>query len=371
MSEQIGLPPPHVSIVLPTLNERDSLPRVIAEVHAVLSHVPHEVIVVDDHSTDGTWEWVERATAHDPRLRLLRRNQKPDLSGAVLDGFQVARSDSFIVMDADGQHDPTLLPIMLQQLATHELVVASRYLPGAGRAVLTARRWVVGQGARWLARLLLNVPLSDPMAGFFAVRRETYASVAAYMNPRGYKVLLELYVRLARRPERAEVRVAELPYCFRARIAGRSKLSSRVVWQYLVMVMKLWRAMLLEESVPKFLLVGAMGVVVNCTTLWVLVRYARWHYLLAGATAIQLAILHNFAWHDHWTFRSTRSASRWLTRLGRYELSTCAGLSLNWCLLASLVEWGRLPLLWANLCGIAAGTWLNFSISKRWIWHPR
>jgi len=360
---------PEMSIVLPTLNERGSLPRVIEEIHAALRDVSHEVIVVDDDSIDGTSAWVEHAMVQDSGLHLVRRRVEPDLSQAVIEGFRAARADRFIVMDADGQHDPALLPAMSQLLATHELVVASRYLPEAGRATMTATRLVGGQGARWLAQLLLNVSLSDPMAGFFGVRREAYASVAAQMDPHGYKILLELYVRLARRSRAAGVTVAELPYRFRARIDGTSKLSRRVVWQYLAMLVRLWREDPWEQRLPQFLLVGAMGALVNCTALWVLVRYAHWHYLLAGAAAIQLAVLHNFIWHDHWTFKRHRGKDPRLARLGRYELSTLAGLLLNWIMLWVFVDWGRWPLLFANLCGIATGTLLNFSLSKLWIWR--
>ncbi len=360
---------PEMSVVLPTLNERGSLPRVIDEIHRALQRVSHEVIVVDDDSNDGTPEWVEQATAQDPSLHLVRRRAEPDLSRAGIEGFRAAHADRFIVMDADGQHDPALLPAISQLLATHDLVVASRYLPEAGRATMTATRLVGGQGARRLAQLLLNVPLSDPMAGFFGVRREAYASVAAQMDPHGYKILLELYVRLARRSGAAGVKVAELPYRFQARIDGTSKLSRRVVWQYLAMLVRLWRENPWEQRLPHFLLVGAMGTLVNCTALWVLARYAHWHYLLAGAAAMQLAVLHNFIWHDHWTFTRQRSKDSRLVRLSRYELSTVTGLLLNGMILYVLVEWGRRPLLFANLCGIAAGTLLNFSLSKLWIWR--
>lgn len=362
---------PDISIVLPTLNERGSLPRVIEEIHEVLSQVPHEVIVVDDDSADGTWEWVEQAMRHDTCLRLVRRLAEPDLSQAVIEGFRAARADRFIAMDADGQHDPALLPAMSQGLLHSDVVVASRYLPGGGKDSMTMTRSLGGQGARRLAQLLLDVSLSDPMAGFFGIRRAAYERIAAQMKPRGYKILLELYVRLVRCAGEDGVKYAEFPYYFRARIDGASKLSRRVVWQYLAMLVRLWREDPWGQRLPRFLLVGAMGVLVNCTALWALVRYAHWHYLLAGAAAMQLAVLHNFIWHDHWTFLSHRSKAPRLVRLGRYELSTLAGLLLNWVILYGLVEWGKLPLLFANLCGIASGTLLNFSLSKLWIWrHP-
>ena len=107
---------------------------------------------------------------------------------------------------------------------------------------------------------------------------------------------------------------------------------------------------------------------VNCAALWVLVHGARWHYLAAAPAAMQLSVVHNFLWHDRWTFTDRRGDEHWLARFGHYELSTLAGLAVNWIVLAALVGWMRWPLLPANLLGILAGTVLNFTVSKLWTW---
>lgn len=235
------LPTPQVSVVLPTVNERENLPSVIDEIHRALQSVAHEIIVVDDRSTDGTWQWVEEAARHDHALRVVCRTGEPDLSQAVLEGFQAARAQRWIVMDADGQHDPGILPALVDALQTHDLVVASRYLPGAHVEIRTLPRRLVSRLTQWSAQAALGVTLSDPMAGFFGIRRTAYEAVAERLNPRGYKILLELYVRLSQHVRPRPVSCLEIPCRFRPRRRGRSKANIRVALQYLAMLLKLRR----------------------------------------------------------------------------------------------------------------------------------
>lgn len=362
------MPAPEISVILPTFNERASVPGVVRSIHQALAGWPHEVVVVDDNSPDGTWRWAEEASRSDPGLRVVRRMSDPGLSASVLDGFKAARGSKWIVMDADGQHDAALLARMAQALDQHELVVASRYASGGEIGRWTLVRRAGSLGATWLAQLLLNVPLTDPMSGFFGVRSDAASPVMPGMNPRGFKVLLELYYRLGRRAGKAGVRCAELPYRFGRRTAGASKLNQRIIWQYLQMLLELRLETGWPQGLPKFLLVGAAGAVVNCAALAALAHGLRWHYLLAAPVAIEASILHNFFWNDRWTFKDRRRERPWATRLGQYQLTALAGLAVNWVVLAVLVEGLRWRVLPANIAGIASATGLNFVISKLWTW---
>ncbi len=127
----------------------------------------------------------------------------------------------------------------------------------------------------------------------------------------------------------------------------------------------------LPQGLPKYLCVGATGTVVNCAVLWGLVHWMHWHYLLAAGVAIQLAVIQNFIWHDRWTFSDRRGHSRWLVRFGQYELTSSGGMILNWILLAAFVSWAHWPLVPANLCGIAVGALVTYTVSKLWIWKHR
>ena len=246
MTSGLGDQSYQVTVVLPTYNELGSLPRVVKEIHHALAQIPHEVLVVDDNSPDGTWRWVEEEHREDSLLRLIRRTEKPGLSASVLEGFRHAGADRWIVMDADGQHDPALLPLMCERLAVHELVVGSRYAEGGSTGRWTLSRWLGSRGATWLARLILNVSLSDPMSGYFGIQRRAFASIQDEVNPRGFKILLELYYRMSRRKGKARVDFLELPFEFQPRIAGQSKLTGRIVWQYLCMLISLRK----ERIVP-------------------------------------------------------------------------------------------------------------------------
>lgn len=359
-----------VSVILPTYNERESLPTVISDIHVFLQGISHEIVVVDDHSPDGTWQWVEQEGARDPLLRLVHRLEHPGLSEAVLDGFRAAKSEQLIVMDADGQHDPAVLPAICRALGQYELVVGSRYAAGGSTGRWSLSRWFTSRAATWLAQLILNVRLSDPMSGYFGVRRAAFERVASSMNPQGFKILLELCYRLSRGQTHARRLCVEVPYRFRGRVAGKSKLSSRVMWQYLRMLVTLRSEAPWPQSLPKFLAVGAMGTVVNCVSLWALVNRFQWPFWVASVAAIQLATAHNFVWHDRWTFKGRRGHGWWLTRLWHFEVATFAGMLMNWAVLGALVAWAEVSLLTANFCGIVAGTMLNFAMSKLWAWKP-
>jgi len=114
-----------------------------------------------------------------------------------------------------------------------------------------------------------------------------------------------------------------------------------------------------------------MGLAVNLGTLWVLVHGAGWPYLMAGGAAIQLSMIHNFIWHDRWTFRHRDTDMRWLGRLGRFELAMAVGMTLSWLTLAALVEWARVPLLLAQAGGSVVGAFVNFTMCKLWAWKQR
>ena len=362
--------PPAVSVILPTFNERGSLPRLIPEIHAALAGIPHEILVVDDNSPDETWRWVLEAMPMDPALRLVHRRADPGLGAAVLEGFREAHAQRWIVMDADGQHDPALLPAIVRELEDHDLVVGSRYIAGGSTGRWSLGRWIGSRGATLLAQLLLNVSLSDPMSGYFGIRRDVFEPVAAGVNPRGFKILLEVYARLSRQGAPASLRCCEVPLTFRSRLAGESKVTGRIAWQYVQQLIALRRGQPWPQGLPKFLCVGAVGVVVNCAILTMLVA-AGWHYLLASLVAIQISIANNFIWHDQWTFRDRRAHSHWVRRFRDYEVTSMAGMAVNWLILAVLVGWLRMSLLPANVVGISVGTGLNFTMCKLWAWKRR
>ena len=226
---------PAVSVILPTYNERASLVRLDPELQEVLAPLSAEVIVVDDASPDGTAQWV-RAVGGPVPHRVLERDGERGLASAVLAGFALTRGPIVVVMDADGSHDPRTIPGMVDLVRTHraEFVLASRWVSGSSSTGLAGSRRVISAGAKLLAWPLVN--LTDPMSGFFAVRRDVVGR--SPLTPRGYKIALEILARCRPHP------VVEVPYRFRPRYAGESKLGRGEIREYLGQLVSLYRARL-------------------------------------------------------------------------------------------------------------------------------
>lgn len=218
-----------LSLILPTYNEAENVRRLLPRLRTILADVPFEVIVVDDDSPDRTWEVVREFEASDPRFRVIRRVGRRGLSSAVVEGFAAARGEVLAVADADGQHDLTLLPRLYAEVSRHGgIAVGSRYVAGGGVGNWDGRRQLLSKTATALASRLCRVRVSDPMSGYFALSRATFDSVKAALRPRGFKILLDILLRVD-----AKTRAVELPYVFSERMAGKSKLSLRVQWQFL------------------------------------------------------------------------------------------------------------------------------------------
>jgi dolichol-phosphate mannosyltransferase len=221
------------SLVLPTYNEAENVPTCVEAVCAVMGDREFEIIVADDDSPDRTWEVAERLG--NPRVRVLRRMANRGLSPAVVDAFDIARGDCLGVMDADMQHDESILPRLVDALDEHEFAIGSRAVPGGGVGNWSARRRFVSWGAATLARVALGVRLSDPMSGYFTLRRAVFERARPRLVPRGFKIMLELFY--LGRP----ASFVEIGYVFRNRHAGTSKLSPSVMGQYLRELIELRR----------------------------------------------------------------------------------------------------------------------------------
>lgn len=251
--------PPVLSVVTPTFNEAENLPLLVERVHAALEGVPHEIVVADDDSPDRTWEVAERLARTDPRLRVLRRFRDPGLSAAVLDGMATSRGEYLAVIDADLQHDERALPAMLERVRSGDVdvCVGSRATEGGGYGDWSAARRFVSWVATLIAKVLLRVPVSDPMSGFFVISRDAYERTAGRINARGFKVLLEFIGR------NRDLRVSEVPYEFRNREHGETKLNRSVIRSYLLAVAELRLGRQIDPVFLLYVLVGIVGLVVN------------------------------------------------------------------------------------------------------------
>lgn len=250
---------PLLSVVTPTFNESANIPELVEQVHGALGDIPHEIIVADDDSPDRTWEVAESIAASDPTVRVMRRFHDKGLSAAVLDGMSVARGRYVAVIDADLQHDPSILPRMMEQLTDGgaDVCVGSRSTEGGGYGDWSAARRFVSWVATVIARVLLRVTVSDPMSGFFVISEDAYARTAPSINPRGFKILLEFIGR------NRDLRVAEVGYTFRTRRHGETKLNGSVIRSYLLGVAELRLGRQIDPVFLLYVLVGIVGLGVN------------------------------------------------------------------------------------------------------------
>lgn len=225
-----------LSLILPTYNEAQNLPTLIDLLDGVLRDIPHEIIVVDDNSPDGTWRVAQMMAQDFPSVRVLRRIGKKGLSSAAVDGFDAAGGDIVAVMDADGQHDSALLLAMFRMIENHsaDIVVASRYVPGGSVGDWVRDRRIISKIGTFFCNRLSASPVSDPLGGFFMMRHALYKDIRSSLRPTGFKILLEI---LANVPE--SVRLHELPLIFRPRLHGKSKLSLRVHIDFALQVLRL------------------------------------------------------------------------------------------------------------------------------------
>lgn len=224
-----------ISVILPTYNEAANLPTIVDFLDGALRDMPHEIIVVDDNSPDGTWRVAEGLSAKYASVRVIRRMGKRGLSSAVVDGFDMAVGEKLVVMDADGQHDPSLLPAVLGALEQgSDIAIGSRYVDGGSVGDWVTDRRIISSLGTLFARLVSRVPVSDPLGGFFALKRSLYRTVRPHLHPTGFKILLEI---LAFVP--TGTRLTEVPLQFRMRQHGESKLSMRVHMEFFLQILRL------------------------------------------------------------------------------------------------------------------------------------
>jgi len=224
-----------LSILVPTYEERDNLPILLERIQATLiDDENYEVIVIDDNSPDGTGKLADELARTYTNVKVVHRRRKGRLSLAIIDGLRIAEGTLFSIMDADLQHPPELLAEMLEK-ALHgaDLVVASRYTDGGGLESWSLLRKTVSKGATLLAHVLLprTQKVRDPLSGYFSVRKQVLDCVN--LDPLGYKILLEILVK------GKHSRVIEVPYVFRPRTKGKSKLKPSEYVNYVLHLFRL------------------------------------------------------------------------------------------------------------------------------------
>jgi dolichol-phosphate mannosyltransferase len=224
-------------LVIPTLNEAGNIPVLLDRIHAALEplQIGHELIIVDDDSSDGTAAVATEYAARDRRVKVLIRKGQKGLAGAVIHGWEHTQADLLGVIDADLQHPPEVLPALIEPiLKGADVAIASRYVNGNGVGEWNKFRLFVSRCSTLAtAPLQRNVKVKDPLSGFFVVRRQCIDGLK--LQPEGFKILLEILVK-------GRINNAvEVPFRFGSRYSGESKATVRVALQYFSLLGKLSR----------------------------------------------------------------------------------------------------------------------------------
>jgi dolichol-phosphate mannosyltransferase len=352
-----------LTVVIPTLNERDNIGPLVSRLKHALAGVRWQIIVVDDDSRDGTAECVKALAHQDLRIQCLRRVGRRGLAGAVLEGALASAAPIVAVMDADLQHDETLLPRMLGEFAAGDvdLVVASRYLEAGGASDGLGRwRALASRTANRLARHVLKAEVTDPVSGFFMIRRAAIDALAPRLSQTGFKILFDIIASA-----RGGLRIKETPYAFAPRLEGRSKFDGKVTLDYLGLVFSKLSRDLVSPRALMFALVGSSGLVVHLTVLELT--------LAAGFTRAQLlaaltAMSSNYLINNALTYRDRRRAG-W-RMLGGY-IRFCAlcgvGLLANVAVADLVRDHGGAWWL-AGASGAAVGAGWNYLTTALVVW---
>jgi dolichol-phosphate mannosyltransferase len=360
-------PAPEISVVVPTFRERDNVPLLVEKLARTLSGIDWEVVFVDDNSPDGTAGVARQIGESDARVRCVRRIGRRGLSGACIEGMLASQAKYVAVMDADLQHDETLLTAMLEQLrGGTELAVASRYLPGGSAAGLGgARREQASKLSTALARSLLGVTLTDPMSGFFMMRRDRFEELAPQLSSQGFKILLDIVATA-----RGSLRIAELPYVFRERQHGESKLDARIVLDFFALVVAKLTGDAVSFRFLMFCLVGLTGVFIHMAALVVALGLGT-RFGWAQTVATFAAITWNFVLNNMFTYRDQRLAGwQFVTGLFRFQVICAVGAISNVGIATVIYRYD--PQWWiAGLGGALMGAVWNYVVSAAFVWRQR
>lgn len=355
------------SLVIPTYNESKNIPILIERIANTLTNVTKEVIVVDDNSPDKTWEVARNLSAQYPWLRVIRRMTERGLSSAVLAGFEISEGEILAVMDSDLQHDEKALVAFLSAFEKGaDIVVGSRKVQGGGVEDWSKIRKFVSWFATILAKIALPKSVSDPMSGFFAIKRKVYETHKHEINPRGFKILLEFLARAK------NSKIEEVGYTFRGRVHGESKLSSKVIFDYIFALYELSLGQYLPTQFIKYGIIGFSGLIVATLVIFLCQNFTGLSKSYSIALSIEISILTNFFLNNYWTFKNFKLKGLWkvLRGLVTFHAICLGGALINQAIALKILSYGTDVYL-SNAFGYFIAAIWNYIINVNITWKGK
>ncbi|HWU56742.1 MAG TPA: glycosyltransferase family 2 protein [Rhizomicrobium sp.] len=356
-----------LSVVAPTFKERGNVAELVRRLDASLAGIAWEIIFVDDNSPDGTADAVKEIARHDPRVRCLKRVGRRGLAGACIEGMLSSAAPFVAVIDADLQHDEKVLPLMLAKLRSGDadLVAATRYVAGGSAASFSEGRGAISRLATQMTHRLVGTPLSDPMSGFFMMRRDRFDEIAPRLSPAGFKILLDIAATGG-----PKLRIAEQPYSFGERFEGESKFNIQIGVEFLGLLLAKMTGDFVDPRFIFFAIVGSIGLGVHLAVLFAALGVGE-PFRAAQVIATLAAMTSNFLLNNELTYRDRRLKGFALIRgFVLFCLVCSVGVLAN----VDLASWLYVerPIWWvAGAVGAVMSVLWNYAMSTLFVWRAR
>jgi dolichol-phosphate mannosyltransferase len=365
-NDSISAAAPLLSVVVPCYNEVDNIEEVILRLTETLQGVFWEVIFVDDDSPDETSRKVADMAFQNPKVRLIHRIGRRGLSSACVEGMLSSSAPYLAVMDADLQHDETLLPDMLTALRSQQLdiVVGSRYTDGGGIGGWDTKRAAYSRFATRISRYFTRTELTDPMSGFFMIRREALMQRVRKLSGVGFKILLDLFASSSK-----TMRFQELPYIFKERHAGESKLDNRALLEFGMLLLDKWIGHLVPVRFVAFALVGGVGLMVHFLVLLLIFRITGSSFMLGQTAATLVAMTTNYLLNNFFTYNDVQLKG-WKLLTGWFSFILVCGVGAAANVgIASLLFQRHTNWMLSALAGIGVSSVWNYAVTAVYTWR--
>jgi len=357
-----------LSIVVPTFNESNNIRELIARLERTLADIRWELVFVDDNSADGTSRLVREIARRDSRVRCLQRIGRRGLSSACIEGMFATSAPTIAVMDADLQHDEGILPSLFEEIQKNgaDVAIGTRYTAGGSVGEWDERRAAFSRIATRVGNRVLKQRVSDPMSGFFMLRREVLENCVSRLSAVGFKILLDILAST-----QAPLRIAEVPYTFRDRFAGESKLDGMVVWEYGMLLADKTIGRYVPVRFVMFALIGGLGVFVHLAVLTLLHNVLSLGFTLAQSIATGMAMVFNFAINNVLTYRDRRLRGwAWskglLSFVAACSIGALANVGIATYLFVNKTQW-----ILAALAGVMVGAVWNYAVTQLYTWNKK
>ncbi len=375
-----------ISIILPCYNEAENIPILIQKLSTNLSKIPHEIILVDDNSPDKTWQVAQNLSKTYNNLHVIRRMNERGLGSAVTSGMSVAKGNYLLVMDADLQHDEEIIPNLYKALKNdgYDVAIGSRLVGGAdGYGDFSFFRKFMSKFATFITQILIRIPVKDPMSGYFMITRKFYEIKVEKINPLGFKILLEF---LGRSPE---AKIIELPYTFKNRIHGETKLSAGVIRHFFIALWNLRFGHIVSATFVLYAFVGFIGMIINQIG-FAVGEYLRLPHITTGFLSyldpiwievpfgIEVSVIGNYFLNNYLTFYENRRKGFISNLKGfiNFQIISLLGIMIQWSVFQFMLshnffsikgELGLFKYLY-NFIGILVATASNYFLNINYTW---